>query len=140
VKNAKPRTEAPESAARHCLLDPPYRMVVFVRTDGNGTPLYQVPGSPAGPMGAKKALRQAFEIHGGRCFYCTKTPALADLTIDHAQPAAAGGRDDIQNLLIACRPCNQAKGGKPIELFKREGGREWLSALLAQIQDRLNRI
>jgi 5-methylcytosine-specific restriction endonuclease McrA len=62
------------------------------------------------------------------------------MTIDHVQPRAAGGGAEIQNLLIACGPCNKTKGAKAIELFDPKAGREWLSAVLHQVQARLNRL
>ena len=33
------------------------------------------------------------------------------LTIEHIVPRAAGGTDDPANLCLACRPCNQRRGG-----------------------------
>lgn len=132
--------EQPVHAARACLDDVPYRMLVFKETNGHGKPLYLVAGSSAGAAGAEKALKAAHRLHGGNCFYCKKRVAADELTIDHAEPSGSGGRDDIQNLLIACKPCNVAKGHKPIELFSPSAGREWLSALLRQVQDRLDRL
>lgn len=139
MAQAKRKTESPEHGAAHCLTDAPYRMVVFVDML-NGTPRYQVAGSDLAPRGAEKALRLAHERHGGNCFYCKKPVATDALTIDHVQPRAAGGGADIQNLLIACAPCNKRKGATVIEFFKPEAGREWLSAVLHQVQARLNRL
>jgi 5-methylcytosine-specific restriction endonuclease McrA len=115
-------------------------MIAFIRLDGNGTPLYQVAGSPASERNAEKALRLAHETHGGDCFYCKKRIAKGQVTIDHVDARAFSGTKDLQNLVIACKPCNALKGRQPIELFKPEAGREWLGALLAQVQDRLNRL
>lgn len=106
----------------------------------NCRPRYQVAGSEASPRGAEKALRVAHEVHGGDCFYCKKPIAAEALTIDHAEPIARGGGEELQNLLIACRPCNSLKGAKAIELFDADAGREWLSATLVRIQARLNRL
>jgi 5-methylcytosine-specific restriction endonuclease McrA len=133
------RTEAPEHAAPHCLDAMPYRTIVFIRMN-QAVPLYQVAGSAAGPMGAEKALRTAHGLHGGACFYCKKPVPKDALTIDHAQPVASGGGKELQNLLVACGVCNHSKGARPIELFKPDAGREWLSALLDQVQARLNRL
>jgi len=132
-------TENPANSAQHCLTDIPYRMVVFERMNQK-TPLYRVAGSVMGPSGAQKSLREAFRIHGGRCFYCGKKVDPDVLSIDHAEPVIVGGKKDLQNLLIAHVACNLAKGSRPIEAFHPEAGREWLSALLAQVQDRLNRL
>lgn len=133
------KIERPENGARPCLETMPYRMVVFSRWNGK-TPLYCVGGSASKEMGAEKALRTAHKIHGGDCFYCKKPIKKGEATIDHAEPERLGGGKSIQNLIIACKPCNAAKGHKPIEAFNRDAGAEWLKALLAQVQDRLNRL
>lgn len=114
-------------------------MIVFVRMNGE-TPLYQVAGSARGALGAEKALREAHRIHGGACFFCQKRLAPDEVTVDHAEAQAGGGRQHLQNLLIACRPCNQKKGQTPIETFDRQAGTEWLTAVLKQVEDRLNRL
>jgi 5-methylcytosine-specific restriction endonuclease McrA len=114
-------------------------MIVFERSNGT-TPLYLVAGSDLPAMGAEKALRTAYKVHGGNCFYC-REPIKADkLSIDHVEPARVAGRVSLQNLVLACTPCNKRKAQKPIEAFNKDAGREWLVALLAQVQDRLNRI
>lgn len=132
--------EKPEHAARHCLVHLPYRMVVFARKDGKGTPLYYVAGSDRGPMGAEKALRAAHKIHGGECFYCKQAVGESEFTVDHVEPDALGGKAHLQNLVIAHKACNQAKGHRVIEAYNADAGREWLNALLRQVQDRLNRL
>jgi hypothetical protein len=134
------REEKPENGAAPCLSDLPYRMVVFACEHPNGTLLYQVAGSAAAPRGAERALRLAHQTHGGSCFYCKKKLNHNEVTVDHVQPAAIGGTKLIQNLVIACKPCNSSKGARPIEIFKPAAGREWLSAVLLQVQERLNRL
>lgn len=54
-----------------------------------------------------------------RCTYCGAEP-LRDrfLQIDHVHPRALGGTHDLHNLVLACAPCNQSKGAKPLS--------EWL--------------
>ena len=114
-------------------------MVVFERMNGK-TPLYRVAGSEKQALGAENALREAFAIHGGDCFFCKKKVNRGDLSIDHAEPVVNGGKPELQNLLISHPGCNKKKGHKAIESFNPNAGREWLSALLAQVQDRLNRL
>jgi 5-methylcytosine-specific restriction endonuclease McrA len=106
----------------------------------NGVPRYQVAGSASCAVGAEKALKEAFKLHGGDCYYCGEKIEAGEVTIDHAHPRADGGRKELQNLLLSCRRCNQDKGRRPIELYNPEAGRAWLEAVLAQVQDRLNRI
>jgi len=132
--------ERPEHAARHCVNALPYRMIVFAKLNQHQRPLYLVAGSGKAAAGAEKALREAHRLHGGECFYCKEAVAADALSIDHAEPEALGGKEDLQNLLIACKPCNMRKGHKAIEAFKVDAGREWLAALLRQVQERLNRL
>lgn len=58
---------------------------------------------------ARAAVRAAF---GGRCGYCgvSETSVGGELEIDHFHPQAAGGSDDIGNLIYACPACNRFKG------------------------------
>lgn len=114
-------------------------MIVFHQFNGD-TPLFLVAGSNASARGAEKALRLAHKLHGGDCFYCKKPVPHEGLSIDHAEPEKLGGNGSLPNLLVSCKPCNLKKGHKPIETFNRNAGKEWLSALLAQVQDRLNRV
>lgn len=48
--------------------------------------------------------RKVFERDKGRCVKCQ---SQVDLEIDHLYPKAAGGSDDIENLRLLCRRCNQ---------------------------------
>lgn len=115
-------------------------MIVYARRDGYDTPLFFVAGSGRGAMGAEKALRAAWKIHGGECFYCKQAMTEEEMTVDHVEPEALGGRAHLQNLVLAHKVCNAAKGHRIIEAYRPEAGREWLNALLLQIQDRLSRI
>lgn len=135
------KVESAADGARHCLSGLPYRMVVFARYEQpSGTPLYLVAGSNLAARGARKALKLAHDIHGGCCFYCQRDVPRGEMTIDHVEPGKFHGRDSLQNMLVSCRPCNLEKGKQPIEAFRPEAGREWLGALLRQVQGRLNRL
>jgi 5-methylcytosine-specific restriction endonuclease McrA len=136
----KPAIEDPAAATRPLFDEAPYRMVIFAELNQHKTPVYLVAGIDGSPMRADKALRAAHKKFGGKCHFCKKPVAPDQLSIDHADPLADGGSRAIQNLLIACQPCNREKGRKPIEVYKPAAGREWLSALLEQVQDRLNRL
>ena len=46
---------------------------------------------------------------GGMCKECGSTN---NLTVDHINPIARGGSNDISNLQILCGSCNSRKGGK----------------------------
>ncbi|MEU8749916.1 RNA-guided endonuclease IscB [Streptomyces chartreusis] len=60
------------------------------------------------------------------CAYCDITGV--PLNIEHLTPRSRGGSSRISNLVLACVPCNKAKGTKPVETF------------LAHRPDRLARI
>jgi uncharacterized protein (TIGR02646 family) len=55
-----------------------------------------------------------------RCCYCgvrTNEPGAPSPTIEHVRPRRHGGNDAYSNLVMACQPCNQKRGDKPLALF-----------------------
>lgn len=44
------------------------------------------------------------------CLYCGKNFSDAELTRDHIVPTSRGGNDSWENVVAACRRCNQHKG------------------------------
>jgi 5-methylcytosine-specific restriction endonuclease McrA len=123
-----------------CLTKSPYRMVVFHSINQHKIPLYIVAGSEKGPAGAEPALKEAISKHGATCFYCKKELTTQSATIDHVEAKATVKVIGIHNLVISCKPCNASKGHKPIESYSPNAGKEWLSALLKQVEDRLQRL
>ncbi len=74
------------------------------------------------------------------CQYCGNKFPLSYLTCDHVYPRSKGGRSDWNNVITACKKCNEIKGDKTIEEFgvmpKRlpvEPG--WMSVLIYKIFD-----
>lgn len=57
----------------------------------------------------RAAVRTAYD---GRCGYCGvhETSVGGELEVDHFHPQAAGGSDDVENLVYACTACNRFKG------------------------------
>ena len=49
------------------------------------------------------------------CLYCSRQFAAGALTRDHVVPLSRGGRDRWQNVVSACRRCNQFKGNRLLE-------------------------
>ena len=49
---------------------------------------------------------------GNKCVYCGSED---DLCLDHLVPVICGGDNGIDNIVIACKPCNSGKSGKLIE-------------------------
>ena len=47
-----------------------------------------------------------------RCQYCCYVVPRPEATYDHVVPRAQGGKTTWENVVIACVPCNQKKGGR----------------------------
>lgn len=58
-----------------------------------------------------------YERDAYTCQSCAHKFALAELTIDHLIPLAAGGLDEITNYATACRQCNERKASMPLGEF-----------------------
>jgi 5-methylcytosine-specific restriction endonuclease McrA len=47
-----------------------------------------------------------------RCQYCGTAFLKSHLTLDHVMPVVQGGGKNWDNIVTACKPCNQKKGGR----------------------------
>jgi len=75
------------------------------------------------------------ERDGFQCQFCgTKAPD-AELHVDHLTPISAGGSDQMDNLVAACKECNQGKGAR---LLSEPTDNEDLKAKQAHLAERLN--
>ena len=55
----------------------------------------------------------------GKCFYCGEKPSNTfDICIDHVIPKVMGGKNNIENFVVACRRCNSLKGGLSVDEWK----------------------
>lgn len=45
-----------------------------------------------------------------QCQYCGKTHRSEELTVDHIMPLSRGGQDAWDNVVTACKKCNNRKG------------------------------
>jgi len=55
----------------------------------------------------------------GKCIHCGSKLVVADdgrslgeATLEHIQPEAQGGTNDVENLAVACGRCNRQKGAR----------------------------
>lgn len=87
-------------------------------------------------MAVSKRLR--FEIlrrDNHTCRYCGASAPGVKLTVDHVVPEALGGRDEPENLVTACEPCNSGKSSMPpdaaIVAEVRTDAMRWARALKA---------
>jgi 5-methylcytosine-specific restriction endonuclease McrA len=60
----------------------------------------------------KFSRENTYARDNGSCQYCGKRVTRAEATYDHVVPRSRGGHTDWTNIVIACMPCNQRKGGR----------------------------
>lgn len=68
-----------------------------------------------------------YERDKGICTFCGRELLLRQISLDHYLPKSKGGPDDIFNLVLSCKKCNEYKKSripqdykdKIIELFKK---------------------
>ena len=74
---------------------------------------------------------QRFKIlhrDGFACRYCAAIPGSDLLEVDHLVPRARGGKDNLENLVTACKTCNSRKSDSiffPHDLIEREDEDGW---------------
>ncbi len=73
------------------------------------------------------------------CQYCGSQPSKSQLTLDHVTPIVQGGRKCWENIVTACKPCNQKKGGKTpaqagMHLRGKPGRPNWLPTSILQVE------
>lgn len=67
----------------------------------------------------RAARDDARAAQDGRCRYCRDRITTRTATADHVVARACFGRDDRNNIVAACAPCNRLKGLMPVRLFVR---------------------
>lgn len=61
---------------------------------------------------SKKVRFEVFKRDGFQCQYCGSVPPKVTLELDHIDPVANGGDNDIDNLITACFDCNRGKSDR----------------------------
>lgn len=51
------------------------------------------------------------------CIYCSIHASQTKMEIEHVIPKSKGGTDSLNNLVLSCETCNQAKGSQDVETF-----------------------
>jgi 5-methylcytosine-specific restriction endonuclease McrA len=59
-------------------------------------------------------MNRVFRREGGKCFWCNRKVCIGgkgktQATKDHVLPKAKGGRGGVENIVLACAPCNNKK-------------------------------
>lgn len=63
---------------------------------------------------SKKTRFEVFKRDGFTCQYCGRMAPDVILEVDHINPVANGGDNDIMNLVTSCRDCNRGKGKRKL--------------------------
>lgn len=105
---------------------------------------------------SKKSRFEVFKRDGFICQYCGSHPPAVILELDHIDPVANGGKNNIDNLITACFDCNRGKSAnlltvipkslkdRALEVQEREaqiaGYREVMQISLDRIEDDMWRV
>lgn len=68
-----------------------------------------------------KWKRKQFLKQGGLCWYCQQPLWLSRQNVEHKTARSLGGKNNKNNLVLACAPCNKDKGSS--HLTSKERGR-----------------
>lgn len=80
----------------------------YIPTIGMCTHHFGIPNR----KGENVSLRAVYSIYKGICQYCFNHIPFSEATKDHVYPRHLGGPGHDYNIVLACRPCNNAKGGE----------------------------
>lgn len=73
-----------------------------------------------------------------KCQYCNQKFSAKNLTLDHIVPVVQGGLKTWENIVTACVPCNQKKGGRTpqqagMRLLKKPTMPQWLPTVQVRL-------
>ncbi|TAN63846.1 HNH endonuclease [Paraclostridium sordellii 8483] len=66
----------------------------------------------------KEQRQDIYNQFGGRCAYCGDKITIKQMQVDHIDPLRIGGKDDLENMICACRSCNKYKHTLSVEDFR----------------------
>lgn len=64
-------------------------------------------------------LADLIERDGSACVWCGRELWRTDLTVEHLLPRTRGGHTTLENLAVACRACNRARGARSLVAYVR---------------------
>lgn len=68
---------------------------------------------------SKNQRAMVYKMYDGHCAYCGNKISYEEMQIDHIQPLALGGKDELSNMFPACRSCNKYKSTYTVEKFRK---------------------
>lgn len=78
---------------------------------------------------------EVFKRDGFVCQYCGAHPPSVTLHIDHIQPVASEGTNDLDNLITSCEPCNLGKGARLLTVVPQSLSEK--AAIVAEREEQL---
>lgn len=90
-------------------------------------------GYQQGTLAGYEVREYLLEKFRRRCIYCGARGV--PLNIDHVVPRSRGGSNRVSNLVIACVPCNQAKGSRDVREFAPDKTTYVLARTKAPLRD-----
>ena len=79
-------------------------------------------------------LRHLILDSGGRCAWCGTDLRCVDFEVDHIEPLVRGGAHALDNLALACWPCNRQKAAKsPIHFAQQQAARGYRTPLVLRL-------
>lgn len=67
----------------------------------------------------EKWRKKQFLKQGGLCWYCQEWLPLTKQNVEHKTARSRGGRNNKNNLVLACSACNKEKGSKVLTVEQR---------------------
>lgn len=89
-----------------------------------------------------KRLRKLLltNVLSASCHYCQKEFTADDLTIEHIIPRSQGGTNDIENVTLACLPCNQEKGRETFLQRRNETMNNYIFAIICNVTPEIHNV
>lgn len=62
------------------------------------------------PKQKRNKKHKLIDLEGSYCWWCGQCLPENQLTLDHLRPISRGGSNSLENLRLACFPCNKTRG------------------------------
>ena len=61
------------------------------------------------------------QLDKGVCYYCQAKISRKEATMDHIVPLSSGGKSTRNNVVVACKPCNNKKKDRDLTDWTLKG-------------------
>tara|TARA_R110000765_G_scaffold50736_1_gene102948 strand:- start:2586 stop:3209 length:624 start_codon:yes stop_codon:yes gene_type:complete len=104
-RTVRPYTDAPRlhSGGCHEVIEWKLPTITLIRPQASHLDVNTKHVSP-------NSVKGVWELYKHTCAFCEKIIPLEDATRDHWFPTSKGGENDIYNMVLACKKCNNKKG------------------------------